>query len=89
MTVRPPVPQTGDDEGSTFVELALYIPMTNTVPEAPPTGPDQMLVYKTTSTDTRRMVTQRDDDLLTPEETRQRWRGVEAAMLKELTLWHS
>ncbi len=33
------------------------------------------------------MVTQRDEDLLTPEETRQRWRAAEAAMLKELHTW--
>jgi hypothetical protein len=46
-----------------------------------------MLVYKITSTGTRRMVTQRDDDLLTAEETCQRWREVEAAMLKELNTW--
>ena len=32
-------------------------------------------------------MTQRDDDLLTPEETRQRWPEVEAAMLKELLTW--
>ncbi len=62
--------------------------MTNTVPDAPPVGPDQMLVYETSEqTGTSRMVTQRDDDLLTPEETCQRWREVEAAMLKELHTW--
>ncbi len=33
------------------------------------------------------MVTQSDDDLLTPEETGQRWREVEAAIPKELTTW--
>ncbi len=33
------------------------------------------------------MVTQRDDDVLTPEKTCQRWREVEAAMLKELNAW--
>ena len=62
--------------------------MANTVPDAPPVGPDQLLIYKTSKqSGTRRMVTQRDDDLLTPEETRQRWREVETAMLKELRTW--
>ena len=42
---------------------------------------------QTPSTGTRRIVTQRDDDLLTPEETKQRWPEVEAALLKELLAW--
>ena len=76
------------DEESITAELATYPPMTNTVPDAPPVGPDQMLVYKTSKqSGSRRLVTQRDDDLLTPEEVRLRWREVEAAMLKELRTW--
>ena len=47
-------------------------------------SPEQQLSFKTTSTGTRRIVTQRDDDLLTPAEVRDRWPEVEAAMLKEL-----
>jgi hypothetical protein len=47
-----------------------------------------MVVYKTSKhSGTRRVVTKRDDDLLTPDEARLRWREVEAAMLKELHSW--
>ncbi len=85
MEVRPLVLQVGEDEGSSSAELAIYPLMTNTVPDAPPIAPDHMLVYKITSHGTRRMVTQRGDNLLTPEKACQRWREVEAAMLNGLT----
>ena len=88
MEVRPPDTTEQMVEESSTVELAIYPPMTHTVPDAPYVGPDQMLVYKTSKqSGTRRLVTQRDDDLLTPEEVRLRWREVEAAMLKELRTW--
>ena len=57
MEVRPPIGQEKVDEGSCSAELSTYPQMTNTVPDAPPIGPEQMLVYKTSSTGTRRMVT--------------------------------
>ena len=61
MEVRPPCVQDEVDEESCSAELAIYPPMTNTVPDAPPVGPDQMLVYKTSKqSGTRRLVTQRD-----------------------------
>ena len=73
MEVRPPFTMEPLDEGDYTVELAIYPPMTNTIPDAPYVGPDQMLVYKTSKqSGTRRLVMQRDDDLLTPEETRLR-----------------
>ena len=88
MEVRPPDTLEPMDEESSTAELAIYPPMTNTVPDAPHVGPDQMLVYKTSKqSGTRRLATQRDDDRLTPEEVRLRWREVEAAMLKELRTW--
>ncbi len=61
--------------------------MTLCPPEVPFLTPDQMLTFKTSSAGARRIVTQRGDDLLTPEETEQRWPGVEAVMLKELLTW--
>ncbi len=88
MEMRPPCVQDEVDEESCSAELAIYPPMTNTVPDAPPVGPDQMLVYKTSKqSGTRWLVIQRDDDLLTPEATRQRWHEIQAAMLKELRTW--
>ena len=88
MEVRPPEKLEPMDEESSTAELAIYPPMTNTVPDAPYVGPNEMLVYKTSKqSGTRRLITQRDDDLLTPEEVRLRWREVEVAMLKELRTW--
>ncbi len=85
--VRPPMPHAGDDEGSSSAELTIYPPMTSTVPDATFIASGQMLVCKTASTGARWLVTQRDDDLLTPEETCQPWREVKAAMLKQFKTW--
>jgi hypothetical protein len=77
MEVRPAVTLDDlDDENHSF-EFVISLPYTNAVPDCPPIGPHEMLVYKTSKqSGTRRMVTQRDD-LLTPEEVRARWREVE------------
>ena len=60
--------------------------MTNLRPEAVSLK-GGVLVFKTTATGSRRVVTQRDDDLLTPTEVKEQWPAVEAAMLKELLTW--
>ena len=75
------------DTGSEMcVELGINYSATNLLPEAvSPKG--GVLIYKTTATGSRRVVTQRDDDLLTPAEVKEQWPAVEAAMLKELLTW--
>jgi hypothetical protein len=63
MVVRPPFGEDMVEGESCSAELAIYPPMTNTVPDAPFIGPDQMLIYMASKlSGTRRMVTQRDDD---------------------------
>ena len=53
----------------------------------PAVAPNEAVVFKTTEEGTRRVVTQRDDDLLTSVELQQHKPEVEAAMLKELQTW--
>ena len=52
-------------------------------------GPHDLVrfTYKIGSDSTRRIVVQKDDDTLTPEETRQHWREIDQAMLDELMAW--
>ncbi len=68
-------------EKNAFAELAVYSPMTHCIPDVP------FKTFKTPSAGTRRIFTQQDDDLLTPEETKQHWPEIEAATLKELLTW--
>ena len=50
-------------------ELATYPPMCNTLPDAPYVAEDKALVFQTSAKSaTRRIVVQRDDDLLAPEQ---------------------
>ena len=77
-----PAASTGEtDEYNDSAELIIPLCMTSWLESKHFLSPDQQLSFKTTSTGTRRIVTQRDDDLLTPAEVRDRWPEVEAAML--------
>ena len=66
--------------------LEISPPMTKTIPGLPQVAPNETVVFKTTEEGTRRIVTQRDDDLLTAAELQQHKKSIEAAMLKELHL---
>ena len=48
---------------------------------------DQMICFKVVNTKVKSSVISRDDELLTPEETRKHWPEVCQAMLKELQTW--
>jgi hypothetical protein len=74
------VPGKEDDS----VELAAEPPMTKLLEDRPFLAPNQQLVFKTSATGTGRVVTQRDDDLLTPAEVKERWPEVEKPMYQEL-----
>ena len=55
------------DDEQVLCELAIYPPMCNTVPDAPDVAEDEALVFHTSAKSaTRRIVVQRDDDLLAP-----------------------
>ena len=59
------------DDEEVLCELAVYPPMCNTVPDAPHVVEDESLVFKTSvGSATRRVVVQRDDDLLTPDQVK-------------------
>ena len=86
MTVVPPVDSLLKNPGDSC-SMAVYPPMTRTIADLPQIAPDEMVVYKTTAGGTRRVVTKRDDDLLTAEEMQENRKDVEASMLKELLTW--
>ncbi len=71
MDAYPPQRACVDDEDSCSAALAICPLMTHTLPDAPFMALDQILVYKTYSAGTGRNAMREDDDLLTPEETRQ------------------
>ena len=55
------------DDEQVLCELAIYPPMCNTVPDAPHVAEDEVLIFQISAKSaTRRIVVQRDDDLLTP-----------------------
>ena len=57
------------DDEQVLCELAIYPPMCNTVPDAPYVAEDQVPVFQTSAKSaTRRIVVQRDDDLLAPDQ---------------------
>ena len=77
------------DDEEVLCELAIYPPMHNTVPDAPPVGENEILVFQTSAKSaTRRIVVQRDDDLLTPTQVSEHWNEVQKARLKELATWN-
>ena len=77
------------DDEEVLCELAIYPPMLVTVPDAPDVGEDEMLVFQTSAKSaTRRVVVQRDDDLLTPEQVNEHWDEVQKSRLKELGIWN-
>ena len=63
--------------------------MCRTVPDAPFVEKDEVLVFQTSAKSaTRRVVVQRDDDFLTPDQVKEHWGDVQKARLKELTTWN-
>ena len=61
----------------------------NTVPDAPPVASDEILVFQTSAKSaTRRVVVQRDDDILTAEQVKEHCDEVQKARLKELHIWN-
>ena len=86
METYPRLDEVADKEDDS-VELAIEPPMAKLLEDRPFLAPSQQLVFKTSATGTRRVVTQRDDDLLTPAEVKERWPEVEKAMLQELQTW--
>ena len=71
------------DDEQVLCELAIYPPMCKTVPDAPFVAEDEVLVFQTSAKSaTRRVVVQRDDDLLTPEQVKEHWDEVQKARLK-------
>ena len=84
-----PTATTEDNNPISEVELAVYPPMCNTLPDLPrQPGEGEMVVYKVTQKTARAEVVKRDDDLLTPQEVQQHWKEVQEAMLKELQTWN-
>ena len=62
--------------------------MCNTVPDAPYVAEDEALGFQTSAKSAaRRIVVQRDDDLLTPGQVNEHWDEVQKARLNELTTW--
>ena len=71
------------DDEQVLCELAIYPPMCKTVPDAPFVAEDEVLVFQTSAKSaTRRVVAQRDDDLLTLEQVKEHWGEVQKARLK-------
>jgi hypothetical protein len=65
-------------------EVLVYPPMANTVSTERSLASDEVLVLKVSTNTVRQKIVKRDDDLLTPEQVRQHWPEVRAAMLNEL-----
>ena len=77
------------DDEEVLCELAIYPPMCNTVPDAPHVAENEVLVFQTSAKSaTRRIVVQRDDDILTPEQVNEHWDEVQKARLKEFITWN-
>ena len=77
------------DGEEVLCELAVYPPMCNTVPDAPQVAENEILVVQSSAgSATRRIVVQRDDDLLTPDQVKEHWNDVQKARLKELGIWN-
>ena len=71
------------DDEQVLCELAIYPPMCKTVPDAPFVEKDEVLVFQTSAKSaTRRVVVQRDDDLLIPDQVKEHWGEVQKARLK-------
>ena len=83
--LRPGDPSGNEEE----CELAVYPPMTKTVPDASHLAPNEILVFKSSAKGgTRRAVVQRDVDVLTPDQVKGRWEEVKTARLVELKTWN-
>ena len=77
------------DDEQVLCELAIYPPICKTVPDAPFVVEDEVLVFQTSAKSaTRRIVVQRDDDLLTPGQVHEHWNEVQKARLNEFTTWN-
>ena len=71
------------DDEQVLCEHTIHPPMCKTVPDAPFVAEDEVLVFQTSAKSaTRRVVVQRDDDLLTPEQVNEHWNEVQKARLK-------
>ena len=76
------------DISASYVELAVYPPMTNTMshlPRKPHSG--EIVLLQIGPNTVRQVVVQRDDDILTPAQLPEFWPEVQKAMLKELQTW--
>ena len=63
--------------------------MCNTVPDALQVAENEIFVFQTSvGSATRRIVVQRDDDLLTPDQVKEHWDEVQKARFKELGIWN-
>ena len=77
-------PETLDDS----VELIVPYPTANLMnTNGRSLTPDEQLVLKVETNNTRRAVVQRDDDVLSPQQVNAHWKEIEDAMLKELQTW--
>ena len=70
-----------------YAELAIYPPMTNTVGLERQPQPGEIVLLQMGQNTVRQAVVKRDDDLLTPQQLKENWPEVQAAMLKELKTW--
>ena len=62
--------------------------MTNTIAGLPrEPAPDEMVVFKVEANSVRKQIVKRDDDILSPQQVKDHWPEVSAAMLKELQTW--
>jgi len=76
------------DINASYVELAVYPPMTNTMSHLPrKPQPGEIVLLQVGPNTVRQVVVQRDDDILTPAQLKEFWPEVKKAMLKELQTW--
>ena len=76
------------DNNASYVELAVYPPMTNTLshlPREPQSG--EIVLFQIGPNTVRQVVVQRDDDMLTRAQLKEFWPELKKAMLKELQTW--
>ena len=76
------------DPNVSYVELAVYPPMSNTLSHLPRTPVQgEMVLLQVGPNTMRQVVVQRDDDILTAAQLKEHWPEVRKAMLKELQTW--
>ena len=76
------------DISASYVELAVYPPMTNTLsnlPREPKSG--EIVLLQIGPNTVRQVVVQRDDDMCTLAQLKEFWPEVKKAMLNELQTW--